>query len=112
MSMEKKTKAKSKTKTSEGRKQLTSVRVVQRNLVYIMGLPLDLADEEVCTSCFCVSIPTHCTLSSHLPCTISYLNLVPSCLAFTRERLLCSVREGVEGLYVSYISRDYSTIRK
>lgn len=52
MSMEKKTKAKSKSKTSDGRKQLTSVRVVQRNLVYIMGLPLDLADEDVCTSVF------------------------------------------------------------
>ncbi|KAL8115637.1 hypothetical protein AgCh_022224 [Apium graveolens] len=47
MSMEKKTKAKSKSKTSDGRKQLTSVRVVQRNLVYIMGLPLDLADEDL-----------------------------------------------------------------
>nr|XP_017233214.1 PREDICTED: uncharacterized protein LOC108207265 [Daucus carota subsp. sativus] len=47
MSMEKKSKAKSKSKTSDGRKQLTSVRVVQRNLVYIMGLPLDLADEDL-----------------------------------------------------------------
>lgn len=46
--MERKVKSqKSKGKTSEGRKQLSSVRVIQRNLVYIVGLPLNLADEEV-----------------------------------------------------------------
>ncbi|KAF8051702.1 hypothetical protein N665_1682s0007 [Sinapis alba] len=38
---------KSKLKPSEGRKQLANVRVVQRNLVYIVGLPLDLADEDI-----------------------------------------------------------------
>ena len=38
---------KAKSKSSEGRKQLSSVRVIQRNLVYIVGLPLNLADEEV-----------------------------------------------------------------
>ena len=48
MNMEKKFKTqKGKTKNSEGRKQLSSVRVIQRNLVYIVGLPLNLADEEV-----------------------------------------------------------------
>ena len=49
MSVEKKQKSqKGKTKTSEGRIRLGSVRVIQRNLVYIVGLPLDLADEDVC----------------------------------------------------------------
>ena len=38
---------KAKPKSSEGRKQLSSVRVIQRNLVYIVGLPLNLADEDV-----------------------------------------------------------------
>ncbi|KAL9241043.1 hypothetical protein vseg_015202 [Gypsophila vaccaria] len=38
---------KAKSKTSESRKQLTNVRVIQRNLVYIVGLPLDLADEDL-----------------------------------------------------------------
>ncbi|CAH1418311.1 unnamed protein product [Lactuca virosa] len=48
MSVEKKQKSqKGKTKTSEGRKQLGSVRVIQRNLVYIVGLPLNLADEDI-----------------------------------------------------------------
>ncbi|XP_012571318.1 uncharacterized protein [Cicer arietinum] len=37
---------KAKSKSSEGRKQLSSVRVIQRNLVYIVGLPLNLADED------------------------------------------------------------------
>ncbi|KAL4587608.1 hypothetical protein LXL04_000480 [Taraxacum kok-saghyz] len=48
MSVEKKQKPqKGKTKTSEGRKQLGTVRVIQRNLVYIVGLPLNLADEDL-----------------------------------------------------------------
>ncbi|KAF7823475.1 CCR4-NOT transcription complex subunit 4 [Senna tora] len=38
---------KAKSKLSEGRKQLSSVRVIQRNLVYIVGLPLNLADEDL-----------------------------------------------------------------
>ncbi|XP_012463373.1 uncharacterized protein LOC105782867 [Gossypium raimondii] len=38
---------KAKTKSSEGRKQLSNVRVIQRNLVYIVGLPLNLADEDL-----------------------------------------------------------------
>jgi CCR4-NOT transcription complex subunit 4 len=29
------------------RKQLANVRVVQKNLVYVLGLPLKLATEEV-----------------------------------------------------------------
>ncbi|EOA23434.1 hypothetical protein CARUB_v10016620mg [Capsella rubella] len=45
--MDRKKTQKSKLKPSEGRKQLTSVRVVQRNLVYIVGLPLNLADEDL-----------------------------------------------------------------
>ncbi|CAH8323421.1 unnamed protein product [Eruca vesicaria subsp. sativa] len=45
--MERKKVQKSKSKTSDGRKQLTSVRVIQRNLVYIVGLPLNLADEDL-----------------------------------------------------------------
>ncbi|RDX78165.1 CCR4-NOT transcription complex subunit 4 [Mucuna pruriens] len=38
---------KAKIKPSEARKQLSSVRVIQRNLVYIVGLPLNLADEDL-----------------------------------------------------------------
>lgn len=45
--MDRKKIQKSKPKSSDGRKPLTSVRVVQRNLVYIVGLPLNLADEDV-----------------------------------------------------------------
>ncbi|XP_048233599.1 dentin sialophosphoprotein isoform X2 [Ricinus communis] len=45
--IERKKSQKAKTKSSEGRKQLGSVRVIQRNLVYIVGLPLNLADEDL-----------------------------------------------------------------
>ncbi|XP_055832732.1 uncharacterized protein LOC129901544 isoform X3 [Solanum dulcamara] len=38
---------KGKSKTADSRKQLSSVRVVQKNLVYIVGLPLSLADEDL-----------------------------------------------------------------
>ncbi|KAL2487533.1 RNA binding (RRM/RBD/RNP motif) family protein [Forsythia ovata] len=48
MSSEKKLKSqKGKSKTPEGRKQLSTVRVVQRNLVYVVGLPVNLADEDL-----------------------------------------------------------------
>ncbi|KAM3202342.1 putative protein isoform X1 [Capsicum annuum] len=48
VSSEKKlTSRKGKSKAADSRKQLTSVRVVQRNLVYIVGLPLSLADEDL-----------------------------------------------------------------
>ncbi|KAA8549514.1 hypothetical protein F0562_001198 [Nyssa sinensis] len=48
INMERKVKSqKAKSKTSEGRKQLSSVRVIQRNLVYIVGLPLNIADEDL-----------------------------------------------------------------
>ncbi|XP_057782728.1 uncharacterized protein LOC131000708 isoform X2 [Salvia miltiorrhiza] len=48
MSVEKKLKSqKGKSKALEGRKQLGSVRVIQRNLVYVVGLPLNFADEDL-----------------------------------------------------------------
>ncbi|KAH7289817.1 hypothetical protein KP509_30G019900 [Ceratopteris richardii] len=37
---------KSKTRATEGRKNLSNVRVIQRNLVYVVGMPSALADEE------------------------------------------------------------------
>ncbi|XP_021889736.1 uncharacterized protein LOC110808526 isoform X1 [Carica papaya] len=47
INMERKKSQKAKNKSSDGRKQLSSVRVIQRNLVYIVGLPLNLADEDL-----------------------------------------------------------------
>ena len=44
---EKRKMQKLKPKASDGRKHLSDVRVIQRNLVYIIGLPLNLADEDV-----------------------------------------------------------------
>lgn len=38
---------KGKPKSSDGRKNLSSVRVIQRNLVYIIGIPSSLADEDL-----------------------------------------------------------------
>ncbi|XP_068636320.1 uncharacterized protein [Aristolochia californica] len=37
---------KAKPRASEGRKHLSSVRVIQRNLVYIIGIPANLADAD------------------------------------------------------------------
>jgi hypothetical protein len=39
------------------KKQLSNVRVVQKNLVYVLGLPLKLATEEVSLSCSFFLIP-------------------------------------------------------
>lgn len=56
--MERKIKSqKAKTKSSEVKKQqLSSVRVIQRNLVYIVGLPLNLGDEEVLSLSLSLSV--------------------------------------------------------
>ncbi|KAL9255867.1 CCR4-NOT transcription complex subunit 4-like protein [Drosera capensis] len=47
ISMERRKSQKAKSKATEARKHLTSVRVIQRNLVYIVGLPLNLAEEDL-----------------------------------------------------------------
>lgn len=38
---------KAKTKANEVRKDLTNVRVIQRKMAYVTGLPLGIADEDV-----------------------------------------------------------------
>ncbi|MCD7450031.1 CCR4-NOT transcription complex subunit 4 [Datura stramonium] len=38
---------KAKTKTNEVKKDLTNVRVIQRKMAYVIGLPLSLADEDL-----------------------------------------------------------------
>ena len=66
ISFERKKCQKAKTKSSDGRKQLSSVRVIQRNLVYIVGLPLNLADEDV-LSLSCILVPFQLSfLEEHL----------------------------------------------
>lgn len=41
---------KAKPKTNEVRKDLTNVRVIQRKMAYVIGLPLSIADEDVRSS--------------------------------------------------------------
>lgn len=38
---------KAKPKTIEVKKDLTNIRVIQRKMAYVIGLPLSLADEDV-----------------------------------------------------------------
>lgn len=67
MTVDKKLKSqKGKSKALEGRKQLGSARVIQRNLVYVVGLPLNFADEDVITTLWLLS---H---SSTIFCNCSY----------------------------------------
>ncbi|KAL1201407.1 hypothetical protein V5N11_036411 [Cardamine amara subsp. amara] len=47
LNIDRKKSQKVKPKPSEGRKDLTGVRVIQRNLVYVMSLPFDMADENL-----------------------------------------------------------------
>lgn len=109
MSMEKKVRSqKGKNKTTEGRKQLSSVRVIQRNLVYIVGLPLNLADEDVCVSS---------RLILFLFCTFSllweYLDVaIVSLAASPAQGIFCSVWQGTEGINISYCSWYHSTFCK
>lgn len=43
-----------KQKVTENRKHLANVRVVQKNLVFVVGLPTRLADPEVCGGHICL----------------------------------------------------------
>lgn len=88
ISMERKMKSqKSKTKSSEGKKQqLSSVRVIQRNLVYIVGLPLNLGDEDV--------LSLSLSLRMFFPTsTVHVLNTVMTmfCSFFSGENILASM---------------------
>lgn len=109
ISMERKMKSqKSKTKSSEGKKQqLSSVRVIQRNLVYIVGLPLNLGDEDV--------------LSLSLSLSVCFFPLLPymfwirwwQCFAASSaERIFWPVWKGFESVYVPYGGWCYSAISK
>ncbi|KAJ8421425.1 hypothetical protein Cgig2_033932 [Carnegiea gigantea] len=75
INMEKKQKSqKAKIKSAESRKQLSSVRVIQRNLVYIVGLPLNLADEDVRTSLISSSPSLVCVLITSIGFLSSFCN--------------------------------------
>ena len=52
---EKQKKIEQRQKEIESRKSLVNIRVVQRNLVYAIGIPPRLA-EEVCGVCVCVCV--------------------------------------------------------
>lgn len=41
---------KAKPKATEVKKDLTNIRVIQRKMAYVIGLPLSLADEDVSSS--------------------------------------------------------------
>lgn len=89
--MEKKVKSKSKGKTPDGRKNLSNVRVIQRNLVYIVGLPLTLADEDVCISPFLLALSFCLYFSSRFYITSIYMLFYA---APTRNGILCSIWKG------------------
>lgn len=115
---------KARPKTSEGRMHLSNVRIIQRNLVYIIGLPLNLADESV--SSFYISI--HLIIPSvwiYSGCsyTIYLLLLFVSIFKFlswvlwflsasSAKRVLWPIWKGSEGVYFSNCNWGYSTCFK
>ena len=105
--MEKKKSQKAKAKSSEGRKQLSCVRVIQRNLVYIVGLPLNLADEEVVSLQLSLSLSlSHARAHTHTQahtqqCVRLFLNFRDRCQYFmTFHAFICSF-SSVENILVS-----------
>jgi len=83
MNSERKLKShKGKPKTSEGRMHLSNVRVIQRNLVYIIGLPLNIADESV--SILAYLCATNCNFKVDIILLYLFLNLSCSFLYISR----------------------------
>lgn len=127
---------KSKPKPSEGRKHLIDVRVIQRNLVYIIGLPLNLADEDV--SCFIpLLIPFNATVQLIRSWCFFYFLfhflypkkkkmfhfILVTCITWTTpfflglpassaQGVFWPVWEGFEGVHFSYSKWGYSTFFK
>ena len=129
ISMERKMKSqKTKNKPSEVKKQqLSSVRVIQRNLVYIVGLPLNLGDEDVLSvsfsvsvyvslsMCVCGSVHMHrCRACGCLSALVQcVLNILWHCsAASSAQRIFQPVWEGSKSIYVSYCCWCHSAISK
>lgn len=107
MNGEKKSKSlRGRNKSSEGRKQLASVRVIQRNLVYVVGLPLNLADEDVGTFSYLFSFIYSLTSIS------SPINIQFFLAASSVQGIFCSVWKGVEGIYLPDSYWCYTKFRK
>lgn len=106
MTAEKKLKSqKGKSKILEGRKQLDSARVIQRNLVYVVGLPLNFADEDVSITLLLLSCP------SPIFCHSSYYSA--SWLAATSaKRIFWSVWKGAEGVNISNSDWSHTAVCK
>jgi len=86
INMEKKQKSqKAKIKTAESRKPLSSVRVIQRNLVYIVGLPLNLGDEDVRASVISTSLSLVCVLITCIGFLCSFCNEKSILLSMARS---------------------------
>lgn len=105
MNVDKKHRAhKGKSKTSEGRKQLNSVRVIQRNLVYVVGLPLSFAEEEVSTY-----IVYWCRFN---PTSLGLIVIFVFSAASPAQRSFWSVWKGDEGICLSDSNRCHTTFCK
>ena len=86
MNGEKKPKSsKGKNQSSEGRKQLANMRVIQRNLVYVVGLPMNLADEYV------GALPALILLSIRCTPVTSLITWFLCCSFFSAESILVSM---------------------
>ncbi|KAK1563320.1 hypothetical protein Q3G72_025977 [Acer saccharum] len=92
---------KAKPKASEGRMHLTNIRVVQRNLVYIIGLPLNLANEEASTFAMCNCCDLLEFAALHLFCQNTLCTLA-----------VWPIWEGFESFYISNSKWGYSTFFK
>lgn len=103
--MEKKKSHKLKSKTAEGRKQLASVRVIQKNLVYVVGLPLNFADEDVSAS------PFFCLGFLHY---LFFLFLLPSmlvCSFFSAKNILASMGKCLRSPSLAQLMVPYSILQ-
>lgn len=78
-----------KPKHSEGRKDLTGVRVIQRNLVYVVGLPLELADEDVILQAKHISLTLIFPLERNHP--FHLINVYSVCSFFSVENTLVNM---------------------
>lgn len=84
--------SKAKAKTHEARKDLTDIRVIQRRMAYVIGLPLSLADEEVRTIILILLSPLFLSVDIIVVfASFTEQSLVVFCSSYTERNFLVSM---------------------
>lgn len=103
-------KAKAKAKTTEGKKDLTNIRVIQRRMAYVIGLPLSLADENVRTFFTDFVVLIVALDLNHLHFFTDKKHLVVFCSSYRKRNFLGSMARLLRFLCLGWLVGLFSSL--